>query len=344
MAWALLGCMLGARAEAQAEPAAPPAPAGGDGEPSRHLEEAPPEPGDSGLRLSGRVLARATADERTQYQNDFRLQSARLGLHARYLNLDAVVEADFASSAPLKDAFLRLADDGRTFRLYAGRFKPPFLQRALWSSWELPLVGRGLVEDFLVGDHHLGGRRLGLMAEAKLRGVARGARLQLGLFRGEPGASPDLERGEDAAARAQVKLLRGFTLGASSYAGEVTRGVRRLGAGVDAELRRGGWLFSLEAVGGRVEPGRFAGALALVGYQLPLGAAGRWTLQPVAFAEGLVLRADGEEALRHGTSAGAAVNLGFAGRFKAQAQVERAFRPGDLAPRTEVAIQLGARL
>ena len=83
--------------------------------------------------------------------------------------VDAEVQADVASRSMLKDAFVKLHDSKDLYRLYGGQFKAPLLQRELESSWDLPLIWRGLVDDYLVDRNQLGGRRLGAMAEAKAK-------------------------------------------------------------------------------------------------------------------------------------------------------------------------------
>jgi hypothetical protein len=292
------------------------------------------------VRIFGRVFARASADERDEYVRALRIPDARVGVGAAFGNIEAEVTADLSSKNILKDAFVRLADDAKRFRLYGGQFKAPFLARELESTWRLPMVNRGLVNEYLVDTHELGGRRFGLMGELRLK-KTWDLKVSAGLFQGGEGLTGE-RLSEDASARVSVEPfnLKWLTVGASTYLGEVLEGTRRYAAAADATVHLGGFALSAEYVTGQIALGPFDAQLAMASYALPLDAAGEWALQPVLGAESLRLRGD---VVGQGWAALGGVNILYVDSFKAQFQVERALRPGDAAPGLEYSLQLATR-
>jgi hypothetical protein len=291
------------------------------------------------IQVFGRVFARATADERREYARSMDIPSARLGVGASFRNVEAEVTGDLSSKNILKDAFVRVADNSKRLRLYAGRFKAPFLARENVGTWALPVMNRGLVNDYLTETHQMGGRRFGLMGEVRLKQVWD-LRVSAGMFQG---AEDDLgqQLSEDASARVSVTPFKKvLTLGASTYLGEVLQGTRRHSVAADATLNLGAFALSGEYVTGQLPLGPFNAQLGLVSYTLPLDAAGEWAVQPVAGAEALQLRG---EIAGQGWSALGGINILFADSFRAQFQVERALRPGDAAPGLEYSLQLATR-
>ncbi len=290
------------------------------------------------LRIFGRVFARVSADEREAYARTLSLPSARVGVSASLRYLEAEVNADLSSKSLLKDAFVRLADGSKRLRLYGGQFKAPFLARALESSWQLPLVRRGLVEDYLTETHQLGGRRLGLMGEVSLKEAWR-LKVSGGVFQGAKDEEVGTRAGEDAALRVSVRPLKALTLGASGYLAEVFEGTRRHAAAAEATLHLGGLEVSGEYVTGRLAVGDFHAQLGLASFTLPLGGEG-WAIQPVAGAEALQLRGP-VQGQGYGFVGG--LNVLFSEHFKALLQAEHALRPGDEAPGIEYSLQLATR-
>jgi hypothetical protein len=250
--------------------------------------------------------------------------------------VEAEVSADLSSKTILKDAFVRVADGNKRLRLYAGQFKAPFLARKLESRWGLPLMHRGLVDDYLTDTHQLGGRRLGLMGEVRLKEMWN-LKISGGLFQGAEDELGD-HTSEDAAARVTVRPFKALTVGASSYLAQVTEGTPRHALAAEATLRLGALALSGEAVSGRLGLGPFTAQLGLASYMVPL--AKGWALQPVAGVEALQLRGD---VAGRGWAAVGGFNLLFSDSFKAQLQAERALRPGDEAPGTEYSLQLATR-
>ncbi|MBI3185919.1 MAG: hypothetical protein HYZ28_27605 [Myxococcales bacterium] len=295
--------------------------------------------GEPRVSASGRLFVRALGDERRSFERELSVSSARLGLKAKLRYAEAEVSVDLASKAMVKDAFLGLQDRKKRLRLYGGQFKAPFLSRQRISAWDLPLISRGLLEDYLVDRHQLGGRRLGLMAELNPPGPASAQLAVLDGPRDELGS----RQGEDLAARARLGLLRGLALGASGYfSGPLGGGGgRKFAAAVDADLERGGLSLFGEASLGRLPVGSFAAGALLAAYRLPLDSAGKWQLEPLLAGELLQLLSPSRG---RGFSATAGANLLYAKRVRVQLQAERAFDPGDERPAMRLALQLGARL
>ena len=295
-----------------------------------------PEEEERSVRLFGRVFARASADGREDYARSLSVQSARVGVNATFQYVEAEVTAELSSKNPLKDAFVRLSDGDKRLRLYAGQFKAPFLARELESTWGLPLMRRGLVDDYLTETHQLGGRRLGLMGEVKLK-EAWGLKFSGGLFEGAKDELGD-RTSEDAAARVSVRPFKALTVGASSYLAQVMEGTQRYAVAADGTLQLGALALSAEVVTGQLGLGPFTAQLGLASYTLPLG--NEWALQPLAGAEALQLRGP---MTGRGWAAVGGLNVLFSDSFKAQLQAEHALRPGDEAPGTEYSLQLATR-
>jgi hypothetical protein len=288
------------------------------------------------VRVFGRVFARASADERHDYSRSLSLPSARVGVNAGFEHVEAEVSADLSSKSLLKDAFVRIADGHKRLRLYAGQFKAPFLARELESTWELPLMDRGLVVDYLKNTNQLGGRRLGLMGEVRLK-EAWNLKFSGGLFEGAKDETGQ-HTSEDASARVTVRPFKALTVGASSYLTQVMAGTKQFAVATDATLHLGAAALSGEAVTGRLGLGPFTAQLGLASYLLPITR--EWALQPLAGAEALQLR--GEVAGRGWATVGG-VNILYSDAFKAQLQAEHALRPGDEAPGTEYSVQFAMR-
>jgi hypothetical protein len=290
------------------------------------------------VRPFGRVFARVSADEREEYARALSIPSARVGLAASLPHLEAEVSADLSSKSLLKDAFVRVADGQKRLRLYGGQFKAPFLARELESAWGLPVIRRGLVANYLVDTHNLGGRRLGLMGEVSVKEAWR-LKVSGGVFQGAKNEELGTRTGEDAALRVSVRPFKALTVGASGYVTEVFEGARNHGASADAVLSLGGLELSGEYAQGRLSTGPFSAQLGLASYTLPLGSDG-WAVQPVVGAEALQLRGP---LVAHGYGFVGGLNVLYSEHFKAQLQAERALRAGDEAPGFEYSLQLSTR-
>jgi len=301
-------------------------------------EELEPRPR---FQAHARVFARAEADERTDYQRNFSLSSARLGATAKLSLLEAEVTADFADSVIVKDAYIRLSMPGEAVRFYGGRFKAPFLARRLQGSWSLPRIGRGLVDDVLIDDEGLSGRRLGLMAEGRLRSFWN-LRAQLGVFEGGRDALGLKTGREDLAARIAIRPVGKLTLGTGVYLVSAFSAPHRSAAfGFDATWKLDALRVSAEATGGTLRLGPYTSQSALAAWAIPLEAGRRWQLEPVLGAEALQLHTE-QRAVGHAMTAG--MNLLYGDWFKAMLQGERALRPGDPSVAFAITFQLAAQL
>lgn len=158
-------------------------------------EQAPPDPGPHLLTLEGRLEVRGSDTQlAARSAGDLPIESyglgvarARLELGYRYEKwLRLVLEADFAelpglrpdwswteegglqreedeTSFALKDAYARFGHKRLAVR--AGHFKPPVSGVELDSSWDLPLVRRGIVHTALTDYMRFTGRRPGVQIE-----------------------------------------------------------------------------------------------------------------------------------------------------------------------------------
>ena len=289
------------------------------------------------VKVGGRVFARAKVDERTEWEREMSLRSARLELEARFGIARAVMEAELAGGNLIKDAYVRV-EPMEWLRFYAGQFRAPFMARALESRWALPLMSRGLVERYLTEDHQLAGRRLGIMGELKVD-AWREFEVQLGAFQG---AEDELGHrlGEDLSARVAFEPWnQRLDIGVNAY--WASPGAEaRFAAGVDAAFDVGGLRVDAEALVGRLAMGRFTAQLLLVSWRVPVGEGNTWAVEPHVAGEALQL-----VGASTGTAASAlaGVNVHYGERIRVQTQVERALRPGDRAAGTELAVQLGVR-
>lgn len=326
-----------AMAEPAASPVIPePRPAPDRAEDEDAEEEARADPAVPQVRVKGRVLARAGADQRNDFEREVGIAQARVGVEATYGFAEAVIEAELSSQNLLRDAYLRI-NAGERLRFYGGQFKAPFLQRQLESTWDLPRVGRGLVEDYLIETHQLGGRRLGVMAELKLPWL-RGLKVEGGVFQGAR-ALDESVMGEDASLRIQAKPLKGTRVGVNGYAAEFLDDIQRYAVAGDATVTLGRLSLTGEAGLGRVLPGRFTSQSLIATYDVNVARSG-WVIQPMVSGEALQLRAD-QVGYGWGTAVG--LNALLDDRVKLTLQLQRAQRADDDRPANDAAFQVGAR-
>lgn len=291
------------------------------------------------FELTGRVFARAEVDQRREFSRDLSVPSARLQVKAGFGIAEAVMEADIASGSLVKDAYLRLEPIDKHLRFYAGQFKAPYLARTLESRWDLPLVSRGLVDDFLVDKQQLAGRRIGLMSEFKNKKWL-GFKAELGVFQG---AKDEIGQrlGEDVAGRVGFEPWEDhLEVGVGGYWADAVNGATRYAGGADAKLRFSQATLSVEGLAGRLPVGDFLAQIALLTWQQRLGDSGKWAVEPLVGVEALQLR---------GPVAGAAralvggVNIHYTQRVKLMVQGERGIYAGDTALQNRFAVQLAAR-
>ena len=288
-------------------------------------------------RVYGRILANTTADERSLYERQFNVTDARIGASAEPFDwLQTVLEVDASSHAPIKDAYGRFRDPSHRYRLYAGQFKTPFTARYEESNWELPLVNRGIVDDFL---HKAGfvDHRIGVMIERKAKNKHDRLSFRAALLQG---ADDDagIHTGEDAAGRVEYRVLKSLTVGAGGYWGGLTGPFHRHSLSLDSTLRLRALRVTAEVTHGQGWPGAFSTGTALVSYDIPVDESGEWVLQPVAAAEGI--RVPGA---MMAYSARAGMNLLIGDTFKVMLQGEDALRPQETWSGKAVILGFGAR-
>lgn len=219
MVFALLLGAAGPTVAPIAEPTPLPAPAPVGAETRPKTEETP-------FEVTGRVYARETfgpagvrEDARDPWTGRFSLESARVGGKYRADDLYVEIEAELEGEPRLRDAFVVLETGFHGTAIRAGQFKSPFAALALESSWKLPNVERGLLDELLIDHMQLGGRRPGAQLEWRGRGEIR-PKLELGIWQGtDQTGSPREDRtsetlAETAAARASIRA-GALELGAS---------------------------------------------------------------------------------------------------------------------------------
>ena len=288
-------------------------------------------------RVYGRILANTTADERSLYERQFNVTDARIGASAEPFDwLQTVLEVHASSHAPIKDAYGRFRDPSHRYRLYAGQFKTPFTARYEESNWELPLVNRGVVDDFL---HKAGfvDHRIGVMIERKAKNKHDRLSFRAALLQG---ADDDagIHTGEDAAGRVEYRVLKSLTVGAGGYWGGLTGQFHRHSLSFDSTLRMRALRVTAEVTHGQGWPGAFSTGTALVSYDIPVDDSGEWVLQPVVAAEGIRV-----PAATMGYSARAGMNLLIGDTFKVMLQGEHALRPQETWSGKAVILAFGAR-
>ncbi len=294
------------------------------------------------LKVGGRVFARAEASSQQEYSRAFSLPSARLSLEAKWKGLlKAQVEADIAEARILKDAWLELKLP-LDFAIRGGRFRAPFSLRQTTSRWELPLVYRGMANDF-AGGAGLGGRRLGAQLEFSKKSWKR-LEVKLGAFQG---TTPD---NEDLAGRVTFRPLDFLTLGASGWTSAL--GAMGTAGGLDATVKAYGFELATEALvvpelpkqvlgSELVPPSSWAQtATALLTRRTFLGKGGdeRYWLEPVVAADWL--RESNGAQWMSGTLG---LNAGKGDIWRLQVQAARGLLELGQPVQTRLTAQLGAR-
>jgi hypothetical protein len=181
---------------------------------------------------------------------DLTVPRARFGVRYRapVRWLSAEVEVDAADGFELFDAWIRARNEN--FSARAGQFKVPFSAIQMESSFDLPMVRRGLVDDILVEELEVAGRRPGIALGARQRDGLRPS-LVVGVFQGsvlidddpdDRDVEPFSERALDAQSavvRGEMRVFDDVTLGLN-YA-------HRVGTDIELEPRHY-WTFGGDAV------------------------------------------------------------------------------------------------
>lgn len=314
------------------------------------LTEPPPPPDDQvdakkddllpELRVGGRVFARAEASSHQEYARTFSLPSARLSVDAKWKGvLRAQVEADIADSRILKDAWLELKLPF-DFSIRGGRFRAPFSLRESTGRWDLPLVHRGMANEF-AGARGFGGRRLGAQVEFSKKSWKR-LKIEVGAFQG---STPD---NEDLAARIRFRPLDFLTVGASGWSSAL--GAMGTAGGLEATVELLGFALASEVlVVPEVKPQqlgvapvppstRAQTATALLTRRTFLGADQRYWLEPLLAADWLR-----ESHGAQWVSGTVGINAGMGDIWRLQVQAARGLLEVGDPVQTRFTAQLGAR-
>lgn len=333
------------------------------------------------IELGARVYVRGAFSKEgddPSFAAETAIQSARLEAEYRWHQVRTKIEVELHSRAKLKTTYvqLRLADGPARVDVRAGNFKMPFSAIQQESIWTLPMADRGLIDNVFVNRMQLAGRAVGANLVVRLKAPWR-PELRAGVFQGTDDAGNPLSAtagdryGQDAIARASVRPIHGFELGAAfgSRAGELLvlpATIRRQWAAeVDAtaELELGparvrGWA---EAVTGTswlvADPmqtsARFVSGRAIGAVRFGGAKKGRHYVEPYALAGAVDPDTSvGGDFIRELTGG---VGVGAWDRWQLQAELE-VWRMGDNAPvgiaiyglaptnSTTALIQFGARL
>lgn len=131
----------------------------------------PPGKKTPNVEVHGRVYVRDEFTKREDvagkagpWTGEKELASARLSADFRRDDLRIQVEAEFSGNPEVKDAYIGLALAPQ-LDLRAGQFKMPFSAIQMESTWRLPTVRRGLLDELLLDRLQLAGRRPGAQAE-----------------------------------------------------------------------------------------------------------------------------------------------------------------------------------
>lgn len=142
------------------------------------------------FRVKGRLFARIELSQRdpsTQTFNtetlDIEVPSARISLRyqAPVEWLTAELEIDIAGKPDMKDGYINARGEHLSARF--GQFKLPSAAIEMESPWTLPLIRRGLISDLIVDRLDIAGRRPGLMAGWRAKGLLK-PRISVGAFQG----------------------------------------------------------------------------------------------------------------------------------------------------------------
>jgi hypothetical protein len=165
---------------------------GHDGHGKKHDDDKQDDKKDDdkkGVQIGGRVVAREqlASENGDPWTSKLGLEDARLEVtyaHGKRVEFEIEIGAT-ADAFSLKNAFadVRLTKD---FRLRAGRFRMPFSAHALTSSWKLPTVDRGLLNDVLDDGMGVTGRRNGAQVRWEADGDHKPS-VALAMFQGMTG-------------------------------------------------------------------------------------------------------------------------------------------------------------
>ncbi|HLV66693.1 MAG TPA: hypothetical protein VKY73_12810 [Polyangiaceae bacterium] len=143
--------------------------------------------------------------------------------------LTAELEFDIADRA-MKDAYIRAKN--RHLSAQAGQFKVPISGIAMESSWDLPVVRRGMIHDLLLDWLDVAGRLPGVLFGVRGRGGIK-PELSLGAFQGQVQSEPIVPGDRD------TDLIEEMELAAQSYVARFEVELADIDVGVSYQHRVG---------------------------------------------------------------------------------------------------------
>ena len=310
---------------------------------------------DREINAKGRLYVRETIRSQN-WSSELGIASARMGIEYRDREHDlrAEVEAELAEGkAEIRDAYVRMQAT-RLLRVKAGRFKRPISGISLTSRWDLPVIERGVINDYQLLNEFtgepdellLGGRAIGVQVQVRDKKLPLEPELTVGVFRsvvheqlreaGGLNRRPiELSDGfpEDVFSRLEIEPLPGMKAAASfawvaqlGTAGNAETFRHGVVAGLDVMLERGPLRLWAEGFMGqspfhltsdRQALGRFVAARTIVAARLPVGSV---YVEPYITGQRLDISRDLDEDII--LQGGGGVNLGLGDAWKLQLGVD----------------------
>ncbi len=280
------------------------------------------------VRPKGRLLLDVGADEREDWARRYGIGQARIGFTLKEELYKVEVEADFAETSIINDAWIELRAT-KELRFKVGRFKEPFGAFRLESSWEHPLPYRPLISR-MAEDLGYGGRDLGATVRYKLDVFE----IEGGVFQGT-GFGVEAPR-ESGVMRVTAAPFSFVELGASLARSAVFEGGEGDAAGADMRLAFAGFtgLFEWQTASDDVRGIQESGMAAVLARRIPVSPT-LW-LEPAVGADQLEGRKAGY---------GAAFGVGIADRFVSRVGLRHGPNKNAAdAIATELELQLGVQL
>lgn len=271
----------------------------------------------------------------------FRVRNARVQLEWSQRKLfDAVIEADLGDDeedqedwAPLRDAYVEFGPHDLV-HLRLGQFKKPFSGMALLSKRALPLVNRGLADDWVVETLGYGERDAGAALLGTIGQEAPRLKYKLGVFNGSGRNLPeqDLEGEKDFVGRLEGELTEWLTVAGGASHKRFPEGVGAAAGvdhatmfGADVELDHDSGLHAFaEGMYGdnylSMSQYKSLAALLFVSYTIPLWKSEKVAVEPLVMGE--ILQVEDKIKDSHILGAMAGANLHVGKRFRLMIQGE----------------------
>ncbi len=271
--------------------------------------------------------------------HEFELQRARLTVEwsqGRLLEGQLEFEATDADAGRgalelLRDAYIRIRPL-RALEFRVGQFKKPFGAIELWGRGSLPLIDRGLANDWLVSELGYGDRDVGAQIEGRLLRHPR-LEYQVGVFNGAGANAGEDGDSKDVAGRLELRpldMLELFASGSLKHFDEVARPdlpSRAVMGEVGAELEIGEATILAQGMYGQnyysIDEAESWAAVLYAGYMLPLTDVWRLQLEPLAKGEVVKIEDHVRDAHIFEVTAGVNLHVGDLFRLMVQGDILR---------------------